>query len=191
VQYDRASLEATQILDLLPRGNAHVAWRMFAGSAFRRTPRELLFDAAEGARLDSRDRFFLNDRGPLLASGRYLIPGGGGMRGYRGRAALGKRVWGASLDLSAAFLPVSPFADVGRIEAAGLGESAAPGSGPAAAPAVAPGDLMGRLLADAGVAYSVGPLTITVPLWVGRPEPDENPWRFRWLLSIGSLPKPF
>jgi hypothetical protein len=98
-RYERVSIEARQRLDLLPRGDGHLAWRLFAGSAFDRPPRELLFDAAEGSRVDSLGRFYLNDRSPLLASGHYWIEGGGGLCGYRGRVALGKRVWGVNADL--------------------------------------------------------------------------------------------
>lgn len=164
--YERASIEALQKLDLLPRGNAHVSWRFFAGSTFDRPPRELLFDAGEGSRVDSLDRFYLNDRGPLLASGHYLLAGGGGLRGYRGRAALGRRVWGVSANLGLASVPVSAFGDLGRIET-------------------------GRALGDAGLACVAGPLRITFPLWVGRPEPDETPWRVRWLVSIETFPISF
>lgn len=164
--YERASLEVRQTLDLLPHGDAHLSWRLFAGSAFDRPPRELLFDAAEGSRVDSLGRFYLNDRGPLLASGRYLIPGGGGLRGYRGRAALGKRVWGLNADVEIPGVPVSLFGDVGGLESTGA-------------------------LADAGVGYAIGPIRITSPLWVGSPEPGKNPWHFRWLVSIESFPISF
>ncbi len=164
--YERASLEARQRLDLLERGNAHVAWRLFAGSAFDRPPRELLFDAAEGSRVDSLGRFYLNDRGPLLASGHYWMEGGGGLRGYRGRAALGKRAWGLSADLDLPMLPVSVFGDVGGLETT-------------------------PPLADAGLGYVLGPVRVTVPFWVGSPEPGKDPWRFRWLVSLESLPISF
>ena len=170
--YERASIEARQELDLLPRGNAHVSWRFFAGSTFHRPPRELLFDAGEGSRVDSLDRFYLNDRGPLLASGHYLLAGGGGLRGYRGRAALGKRAWGAGADVGLPGTPVTVFADLGRIEGAG-------------------GDLVGRALADAGIAFVAGPLRIAIPFWVGRPEPGQSPWRVRWLASVESFPISF
>jgi len=164
--YGRASLETRQRLDLLPRGNAHLSWRLFAGSTFDRPPRELLFDVAEGARVDSLGRFYLNDRGPLLKSGHYWVAGGGGLRGYRGRAALGKRVWGLSADLTLPMLPVSMFGDAGGLETTGV-------------------------LGDAGLSYRIGPVRVTAPLWVGSPEPGKNPWRFRWLLSLESLPISF
>ncbi|HYQ95893.1 MAG TPA: hypothetical protein VER38_02685, partial [Candidatus Eisenbacteria bacterium] len=164
--YERASVEARQRLDLLPRGNLHASWRLFAGSTFDRPPRELLFDAGEGSRVDSLDRFYLNDRGPLLASGHYLLAGGGGLRGYRGRALLAKRLWGVGTDLGLAGVPVSVFGDLGWIES-------------------------GRALGDAGFAGVAGPLRITVPLWVSRPEADQDPWRFRWLVSIETLPISF
>ncbi|HMI30219.1 MAG TPA: M1 family aminopeptidase, partial [Candidatus Limnocylindrales bacterium] len=186
--YERVSVEARQRIDLLARGNAHLSWRVFGGSAFDRPPREQLFDAAEASRVDSLGRFYLNDRGPLLGSGHYLVAGGGGLRGYRGRAVLGKRVWGANVDLEIPLMPVSFFGDVGRVEATGLGESDSKAAAPSSAEA---GDLIGRTLADAGLAYVIGPIRITAPLWVGRPNPNEKPWRFRWLVSIASFPISF
>jgi len=180
IRYERASAELKQTLTLLPRGNARLSWRAFLGSAFRRTPREALFDAAEGSRLDSLDRFYLNDRGPLLASGHYWIEGGGGLRGYRGRAALGKRVWALNLDFHGSFLPVALFADAGRIDSNGLGESTIQSSGST--------DLTGRFLADAGVGATFGPVKVTVPFWVSRPESGKGPIRVRWLVSLASIP---
>jgi hypothetical protein len=187
-QYERLSIEMRQRLDLLPRGNVHLSWRVFAGSAFDRPPREMLFDAAEGNRIDSLGRFYLNDRGPLVASGHYLMAGGGGLRGYRGRAALGKRVWGVSADMELPRLPVSFFADLGRVEVTGLGESAGQASPPSSSEAA---DLIGRPLGDAGLSYVYGPVRLTAPLWVGRPEPGEAPWKFRWLVSIERFPISF
>ena len=163
--YERVSIEARQRLDLLPRGDGHFSWRIYAGSAFDRPPRELLFDAAEGSRVDSLGRFYLNDRGPLLASGHYWMEGGGGLRGYRGRAILGKRLWGLNADLELPMLPVALFGDVGRVGA--------------------------TTLADAGLGFDVGPLRLTAPLWVGRPEPGKDPWQVRWLLSLESVPISF
>ena len=160
---ERLSVEARQRVDFLERANAHLRWRIFAGSAFDRPPRELLFDVAEGSRVDSVGRFYLNDRGPLLRSGHYWIAGGGGLRGYRGRAALGKRVCGLNLDLDLPMLPVSLFGDVGRVES------------------------IRHTLGDAGLGYSLGPVRITAPLWVGRPQADEGPWHARWLISLESL----
>ena len=186
--YERVSAEVRQRLDLFAGGDTHLDWRLFAGSAFDRPPHELQFDVAEGSRVDSLGRFYLNDRGPLLASGRYLIPGGGGLRGYRGRAALGKRVWGFSTDLETPRLPVSIFGDVGRVEANGIGEDSAP---PAAGSVEAAANLLGRPLVDAGLTYTYGPVRVTMPLWVSRPDPGQKPWRFRWLFSIESFPISF
>jgi len=164
--YERVSIEARERLDLLPRGDGHLSWRLYAGSAFDRPPRELLFDAAEGSRVDSLGRFYLNDRGPLLASGHYWMEGGGGLRGYRGRAILGRRLWGLNADLELPMLPVALFGDVGDLETT-------------------------RTLADAGLGFDMGPLRLTAPLWVGRPEPGKDPWQVRWLLSLESVPISF
>ncbi len=164
--YERISAEARQELDLGPRGDAHFSWRLFGGSAYDRPPRELLFDAAEGNRVDSLGRFYLNDRGPLFRAGRYWMAGGGGLRGYRGRAALGKRAWGWNADLDMPMLPVSLFGDAGGLTTT-------------------------HPLADAGVGCVFGPVRVTLPLWVGDPEPGRKPWRFRWLVSLESLPISF
>jgi hypothetical protein len=165
-RYERVSAEARQRVDLLEHGDAHVSWRLFAGSTFDRPPREMLFDVAEGSRVDSLGRFYLNDRGPLLRSGRYWIAGGGGLRGYRGRAALGTRVWGVNADLEIPMLPVSFFGDLGGLQST-------------------------RPLADLGVGYALGPLRITAPVWVGSPEEGQRPWHLRWLVSLGRLPGVF
>jgi len=71
-----------------------------------------------------------------------------------------------SVDLGLPGLPVSVFGDLGRIEA-------------------------GRTLGDAGLSFGAGPFRITFPLWVGRPEPDHDPWRFHWLASIETFPISF
>jgi hemolysin activation/secretion protein len=133
--------------------------------------------------VDSLGRFYLNDRGPLLASGHYWIEGGGGLRGYRGRAALGKRAWGLNADVELPMLPVSIFGDLGRVEATGLGET----GDAEGVPAEAARGIIGRTLADAGLGWVIGPVRLTVPLWVGSPEPGKDPWQVRWLVSLESL----
>ncbi len=185
VQYDRVSLATSQMLRLLPRGNLRVSWRAFAGTSQRRVPRELLFDVAEGSRLDAIRAFYLNDRGPVRESGRYLAEGGGGVRGYADRAVLGKRILAASLTLTNAKfpLPLTAFADVGRAEASGLGEAPELGE-PAGAPST---PLSGRTLSDAGVLLDQGPLRITIPIWLSDPERGERPWRFRWRITLRTL----
>jgi hypothetical protein len=71
-----------------------------------------------------------------------------------------------NVDLGLAGVPVSVFGDLGRMET-------------------------GRALGDAGLSCAAGPFRITFPLWVGRPEPDHAPWRFRWLASIETFPISF
>jgi hypothetical protein len=63
-------------------------------------------------------------------------------------------------------LPVSIFGDLG-----GLGTT--------------------QPLADAGLGYAIGPVRVTVPIWVGRPESGKDPWQVRWLVSLESLPLSF
>lgn len=177
VQYDRVVISATQTLRLLPTGSLRVSWRAFAGSAWRRVPNELLFDAAEGPRLDAIRGFYLNDRGPVRASGHSLFEGGAGVRGYADRAVLGRRAWGAGLSLARSTEPLAGtlFADAGRVEAGGLGESApAPGNGP----------LVGRTLFDAGVSFEWGPVRVSLPVWLSHPAPGEPPWDLRWRVTL-------
>jgi hypothetical protein len=176
VQYDRAAVAATQTIRLLPTGRLRAGWRAFAGAAWRRAPNEALFDAAEGPRLDAVRDFYLNDRGPVRASGHALFEGGAGVRGYADRAALGKRAWGAGLSLTHSSVPLSGllFADAGRVEAAGFGES----------PPAPAGPLVGRTLFDAGVTFQLGPLRLTLPVWLSRPAPGERPWKLRWRASL-------
>jgi hypothetical protein len=165
IRYDRASIEAAQTLTLLPTGGLTVGWRAFGGTAQRRTPRELLFDVAEGSRLDAIHAFYLNDRGPVRASGRYLHDGGGGVRGYADRAILGKRVLAASVSAShrRLALPATLFADGGRVEGGGAGA---------------------RTLYDAGATIEQGPVRFTFPLWLSHPDRDEKPWEFRWRVTL-------
>lgn len=171
--YDAARVTAQHRMPLAS-GALNVALRLFAGSAWRRPPREQLFDVAEASRLDGLARFYENDRGPLRATDHYLAEGGGGLRGYAGRAVLGARVAALNVDVTQARTGVFVFGDVGRAESSGLGESGRPPGGP----------LIGRTLADAGAGYSYGPVKVTVPVWVSRPEPGEAPWKVRWLFSL-------
>ncbi|HEY6221912.1 MAG TPA: hypothetical protein VIX13_05185, partial [Candidatus Eisenbacteria bacterium] len=177
--YDWARLSVRQDLDPLP-GKLKASWRIAAGSAFRRVPRELLFDIAEESRLDALDYFYANDRGPLREWDQFLVPGGGGARGYAGRAILGQRLLAGALEVSHAAYPVYLFGDVGRVEAGGLGERDRPTLHP----------LVGRTVADAGVGVRYGPLDVAFPAWVGKPESDESPWHFRWRFSIGTFQLP-
>jgi len=177
--YDWLRLSAKQDLDPLPLG-LKASWRIVAGSAFRRVPRELQFDIAEESRLDALEYFYANDRGPLREMDHFLVPGGGGARGYSGRAILGQRLLAASLEIEHAGYPAYLFGDAGRLEASGLGEDAVPPLHP----------LVGRALADAGVGVRYGPLDVAFPVWVGRPESEESPWRFRWRFSIGAIRLP-
>jgi hypothetical protein len=177
--YDWLRTRASQDLDPL-LGAFKVSWRVAAGSASRRVPRELQFDIAEESRLDALDRFYANDRGPLRETDRFLMPGGGGVRGYSGRAILGQRLLAASLEVSHAAYPVYFFGDAGRVEASGLGERTRPSLHP----------LVGRTLADAGLGVRYGPLNLALPVWVGSPDSAENPWRFRWRFSIGTIGLP-
>jgi hypothetical protein len=169
----------SQVLDPLP-GRYRVSWRAAAGSAFRRVPREHLFDVAETSRLDALPLFYANDRGPFRETDHFHVPGGGGLRGYAGRAIVGQSVVGMSLEIANEDHPVFAFGDVGNVEAAGW----AGGSEPALHP------LVGRWLADAGLGVRLGPVTVAFPVWLGNPEPGESPWDFRWTFSVGVFNPP-
>ncbi|HEY7728875.1 MAG TPA: M1 family metallopeptidase [Candidatus Eisenbacteria bacterium] len=177
VQYDRVSISLSQTLRLLPTGSLRASWRTFAGSAWRRVPNELLFDVAEGSRLAAIREFYLNDRGPVRASGHALFEGGAGVRGYADRAVLGRLAWGAGVSLARSALPLvgALFLDAGRVEAGGLGESA---------PAPPASRLAGRTLLDAGVSLELGPLRVALPVWLNRPAPGESPWNLRWRATL-------
>jgi len=177
--YDWVHLTVKQDLDPLPAG-VKASWRIAAGTAFNQVPRELKFDVAQESRLDALDRFYANDRGPLRETDHFLVPGGGGVRGYWDQAILGQRLLAASLEVSHAAYPVYFFGDVGQVGASGLGEEALPPLHP----------LVGRTLADAGFGVRLGPLNAAFPVWLGTPDPDESPWRFRWQFSIGTFALP-
>jgi len=174
--YTSARFEARQSLDVIAAGAVRVTWRIAAGAASRNAPREQLLDVAEGSRLDALARFYENDRGPLRETDHYLSEGGGGLRGFAGRAVLGRRLVALNLEAGHAAVPLAVFGGVGRVEEPG---QAAPAPGSALAQ-----DLTGRTLADFGVAYSLGRIRLVAPLWVSRPEPDERPWDVRWLVSL-------
>jgi hypothetical protein len=177
-QYSWIEVAAGQTLDLLPNGDLHVSWRVVAGSALGTVPLERQFDIAEADRVSALEDFYANDRGPLRETEHFFVEGGGGLRGYAGRAVLGQTLLSGGLEVSPTFHGAFLFADVGQVNAGGLGEDYEPPLTP----------LAGSLLADAGFGFRVGPLTLTFPVWVDHPEPDENPWSARWLFSVGAFP---
>lgn len=170
--YDWARVSARHRATL--GGGLGLTLRGFAGSAWRRVPREQLFDVGEESRLDALERFYENDRGPLRATDHYLREGSGGLRGYAGRAALGARLVAVNVDLSQRRTGLFAFGDVGRAESSGLGAESRPATSP----------WIGRGLADAGVGYAYGPVKVTAPVWVSRPQAGEAPWKARWLFSL-------
>jgi len=160
----------------------NAALRVALGSAFRRVPLERQLDIAEESRMEATSFFYANDRGPLRETDHFLVPGGGGLRAYAGRAVLGQRLVAGTLELANDAYPLFAFADGGRVEAEGVGESDLPELHP----------LVGKSLADVGIGFRYGALELAFPFWVSHPDGDEDPWRFRWLFSIGpvSLPSP-
>ena len=178
--YDWLRFEARQDLDLLSRGDLRLSWRAVAGTVFRDAPNEVRFDVAEESRLDALPLFYANDRGPLRETDHFLVPGAGGARGYFGRAILGQSLLSANVEISHAAYPVTLFADVAHAEASAWGADDKVGLDP----------LVGRTLGDAGFAFGLGPVRLAFPVWVGSPEPDENPWRFRWQFSIALASRP-
>lgn len=158
------------------------ALRFAVGSAFRDVPLERQLDIAEEGRLEALELFYANDRGPLRETDHFLVPGGGGLRAYAGRAVLGQRLLAGSLELAHAAYPLFAFGDAGRVEASGLGESGRPELHP----------LVGESLADVGLGFRYGPVELAFPFWVSHPDEDESPWDFRWTFSIGpvTIPSP-
>ena len=151
-----------------------------AGTVFREPPLEAQFDVAEESRLDALPLFYANDRGPLRETDHFFVPGGGGARGYFGRGVLGQSLLAANLEVRHAAYPVTFFADVARVEAEGWGGDDGVGLDP----------LVGRTIADAGLAFGLGPVRLAFPVWVGSPASDENPWRFRWQFSVALAAPP-
>lgn len=168
--YARASLEVRQALDLGARANFHVESRLYGGKAWRQAPSEREFDAVEATRLERLDRFYANDGGPLRESEHYWAEGGGGLRGYVGRDLTGKGLLAGSVELHNDRWPVSLFADVGRVKPASLASSGA--------------DSTSSTLADAGIGLRIANVRVYAPLWVGTPEPGENPWEVRWVVAL-------
>ena len=172
--YSRAGIEAHQTLDVIPDGTLRLNWRIAAGSASRHAPREQLFDVAEANRLDALSRFYENDRGPLRESDHYLAEGGGGLRGFSGRAILGRRLLALNLEAEHAAVPLTVFAGVGCVDAAGEGV-------PLGASTLS---YTGRTLADLGASITFRRIRLLAPFWINRPEPGERPWDIRWLVSL-------
>lgn len=177
--YDWMQATARQDLDPLPGGYS-VSWRIAAGSAFRRVPREQLFDVAEMSRLDALPFFYANDRGPLRETDHFHVPGGGGLRGYAGRAIVGQSLLSATLEIENARYPIFVFGDAGGVEASAWGEDSVTPLHP----------LVGQCLADAGLGVRLGPVQVAFPIWVGSPDTGESPWDFRWTFSIGAVNLP-
>lgn len=172
--YDRASLEIHQSLDLGARANFHVESRVFGGLSWRQVPFERLFGAAEETPLETLDRFYANNGGPLRESEHWWAEGGGGLRGYVGRDAVGRRILAGSLEIRHDRWPLRLFADAGRVT-----------------PGAAALDTTSITLADAGFGIHLADLGIPLvgirlyaPVWVGTPEPGEKPWEARWLIAF-------
>jgi len=176
-QYTWVAATARQTLDLLPRGDLKVTWRVAAGTALGGVPLERQLDIAEDGRIEALRYFYANDRGPLRDTGHFFVAGGGGLRAYAGRAILGQSLLAGSLEVSHRTRPIFLFADIGRVDADGIGESRGTPLSP----------LAGRTLADAGAGVKLGPVTLTIPFWVDHPDEDEGNWDFRWLFSLNSF----
>jgi hypothetical protein len=161
--YDRISLDARQTLSLGSRRQVRVESRFYGGLSSGSLPNERLFDAVQATRLETLDRFYANDRGPLRESDHYWTGGGGGLRGYVGRVALGRRIASGSIEASHGRWPLSLFVDAARLNAD------------------APFD---RTLADAGLGFHVSYLRIYAPFWVSRPDAGEKPFDVRWVVSF-------
>ncbi len=158
------SMEWRQRFDLGATGRFHVDTRLFMAATEEDVPREFLFHAVEATRLETADRFYANDRGPLRESEHFWAEGGGGLRGYVGRDLQGAAVRSASVGVRHDRWPLALFFDAGR-----LGKRADFKAG-------AQTDVT---LADAGIGWDLGVVRLYAPVWVSRPEPGENPWDAR------------
>ncbi|HET9252436.1 MAG TPA: M1 family aminopeptidase [Candidatus Eisenbacteria bacterium] len=158
----------------------NLSLRLAAGTAYRDVPLERQFDIAEESRVEALSYFFANDRGPLRETDHFLVPGGGGLRAYAGQAILGQKLLAGTLEIAHEAYPLFAFADVGRVEASGLGEEGRRELTP----------MENESLADAGIGFRYGPLEVAFPFWKSHPAEDESPWRFRWTFSIGPVTVP-
>jgi hypothetical protein len=166
--YDRASAELNQALGVGPTASFHVAWRAFAGAAWRAAPDDRLFDAVQATPLETLDRFHWNAGGPLRESEHFWAEGGGGLRGYVGLSLSGDRLLAGSLELKHDNWPILIFADVARIERTGSG-SYVP---------------YGPTFADAGVGWDAGFVRIFAPIWVSAPPSGEGEFAARWVVAF-------
>ncbi|HET9951112.1 MAG TPA: M1 family aminopeptidase, partial [Candidatus Eisenbacteria bacterium] len=146
--YDRVSLEAKQTLDLGGRADFHLSTRIYGGVAGGELPLERHFDGVEATRLETLDRFYANDRGPLRESDHYSTGGGGGVRGYVGEPMLGTRIAAANLEFRHDRWPLSLFVDTARLRSDASGSQS---------------------FTDAGIGIHLGYFRLDLPFWVSRP----------------------
>ncbi|HEU5311251.1 MAG TPA: M1 family metallopeptidase, partial [Candidatus Eisenbacteria bacterium] len=141
----------------------NLSLRLAAGTAYRDVPLERQFDIAEENRVEALSYFYANDRGPLRETDHFLVPGGGGLRAYAGQAILGQKLLAGTLEIAHEAYPLFAFADVGRVEASGLGEEGRRELTPMA----------NESLADAGIGFRYGPLEVAFPFWKSHSAEDE------------------
>ncbi len=148
-------------------------------------PQEL-FQLAGGGPLAEQEVAPFRSHGPFGETSRISVPGGVGARGYAGRGISGNRYASASVELplgkslqlslgntiARALIEPYVFGDLAR-----LGGSAA---GPGDEGAYADGGLGVRLRA---LPWNTS-VRLEVPAWLGRPEPGDRPFAWRWALGV-------
>jgi hypothetical protein len=176
--FDRLEASVRQDLDLLPGGDLHVGWRTVASGAGGQLRQETLEDVSEASRLEALSYFYANDLGPVRNTDHYFLAGGGGLRGYAGRAILGDRLLAFNLEAQHDNCPVRAFAGVARVRN------------------YVPETLLDiepratRTYSEAGLGFSYGPVQLDFPFWLGTPDPGESPWKVRWLFTFLPLKIP-
>jgi hypothetical protein len=176
--FDRLEASVRQDLDLLPGGDLHVGWRAVASGADGQLRQETLEDVSEASRLEALSYFYANDLGPVRNTDHYFLAGGGGLRGYAGRAILGDRLLAFNLEAQHDNYPVRAFAGVARVR--NYVPKAFLDFEPRAT----------RTYSDAGLGFSYGPVQLDFPFWLGTPDPGESPWKVRWLFTFLPLKIP-
>ncbi len=161
--FNRAFLSASQEFRLVRTGELVMYLRGSLGFADGNVPTHQKLDVALGVPSSTVD--------PV---GSLINAGGGGVRGYRDRAILGKKLRALNFELRSEILESLPFFirpglffDLGKVEGDVTSE------------------LPDKFLYDAGVEFRfMGILYLSFPLWLNQPEAGEREFEFRALVGI-------
>lgn len=167
--FNRFSLESVQWVRLTKRLKFRL--RGFAGYATGGPPAQEQFFLSGGLRPTGLSRLFIGRKGTLSPQERWHIEGDGNLRGYFGRHIRNKVIASLNVEIPLGRIPMTPlrallFCDVGNCWP----------------------DLDSMdpdLLSDLGLSLSLGPLNLTLPLWISHPRPGEKNLGFRWVVGLG------